>query len=597
MQRQHFDPFDTVKYFWSTLGLPQIALESLDLPHDGEYYSSSFKVDHLAQSSIAFSALAAALYWSTRHQVPVPKVTVPLGHACTEFKSERLHVLNGKPAPSTWGTIGGLHKTADGYIKMHDIFPNHRTNALAILGLREDATREDVATKMLEWKSVELESEAFRRGAVIAALRSFEEWDQLPQSKAIGDFPILLKRITDTQPFIPPPPALKNDKCLRGVRVVEMSRVIAAPVAGKTLAAHGAEVIWVTSPTLPDLPDLDRDLGRGKRTVLLDIKRSDDKSKLLELIRTADVFIQGYRPGSLAKQGFSSEDLIRTNPNLIIASLSAYGPDGPWSENRGFDSLVQTCSGINVADAERYGADEVVRTLPCQAFDHGAGYLLAAGIMAALYKGRIEGGAYEVEVSLAGIMKYLRSLGQYPDKSGYGRQNFEGPKEVERYLETRMTGFGELKAVKHSASIEGLKTGWDIMPKPLGSDEPNSTKITPLVSYPYIFPSAHPFFNACVMTAISGASIHLWKGSFPMSSVPPTVHLGGISNPISVAARVLFFSLLSRMPYGACVAQVHVHLNRDDMFSTSLAMCLHSAETYAAFMGPTLPTNPSLRDI
>jgi crotonobetainyl-CoA:carnitine CoA-transferase CaiB-like acyl-CoA transferase len=251
-----------------------------------------------------------------------------------------------------------------------------------------------------------------------------------------------------------------------------MSRVIAAPVAGKTLAAHGADVIWITSPTLPDLPDLDIDLSRGKRTVQLDLKTSDEKDKLLDLLRTADVFIQSYRPGSLAAHGLSTEELLVLNPNLVVASLNAYGPDGPWSRNRGFDSLVQTCSGINVEDAARYGTNEPARVLPCQALDHGAGYLLATGIMAALYKRATEGGAYELNVSLAGTMKYLRSLGQYKGKSGFGRKDFETSKDVEQYLETRQTGFGELKAVRHSASIEGVKVGWEEMPKSPGSDEP-----------------------------------------------------------------------------------------------------------------------------
>lgn len=210
-------------------------------------------------------------------------------------------------------------------------------------------------------------------------------------------------------------------------------------------------------------------MSRGKRTVQLDIKHANDKSKLLNLLRTADVFIQSYRPGSLAAQGLSNHELLKLNPSLIIASLSSYGPDGPWSQRRGFDSLVQTCSGLNVADAEQRGLDEAARVLPCQALDHGSGYMLATGIMAALYKRCLEGGSYEVKVSLAGTMQYLRSLGQ---EDGFNRRDFKGPDEVFGYLETRATDFGELKALKHSAKIEGLHVGWEHMPKTLGSDAP-----------------------------------------------------------------------------------------------------------------------------
>jgi hypothetical protein len=463
----------SVAHIWKELELPAEALVSLRLTGDTKLFPSSFKIAHLAQVSIALSALAAALFWSVRHQAPVPKVLVPAEHTCVEFKSERLYSFSGKLAPSSFGTIGGLHKTADGYVRMHDSFPNHREQALKLLGLRLDASRDDVAAKMLDWQSVELEAEAFCKGAVIAALRSFEEWDKLPQAEAVSDHPISMRALLNSEPYIlPVPTSINDDKSLRGIRIVEMSRVIAAPVAGKTLAAHGADVLWVTSSTLPDLPDLDIDLSRGKRTVQLNVKNAQDKARLLELLRTADVFIQSYRPGSLAAQGLSIEELIKTNPHLIIGTLSAYGQHGPWAHQRGFDSLVQTCSGINVEDAKRYGADEPARVLPCQALDHGAGYFLATGIMAALYKRAVVGGSFEVHVSLAGVMKYLRSLGQFEGKTGFDRENFTKPEEAEKYQETRQTGFGELRAIRHSATIEGVDVGWEEMPKPLGTDQP-----------------------------------------------------------------------------------------------------------------------------
>lgn len=471
MGRLNLDAFGSVAFVWKTLGLPQEALNSLHLPLDAKCLPSSFKVDILAQSTIATSALAAALLWSVRNASPIPRVTVPAEHACVEFKSERLYTVDGKSASPPWGAIGGFHKASDGYVRIHDSFPNHHQNALHVLGLPPNATKEDVTREVSKWKAVELETEAWRRGAVIAALRSIDQWEALPQASAIADAPVLFERIAHSEPHMPPQPTTEmTNKCLHGVRVIEMSRVIAAPVAGKTLAAHGADVIWITSPSLPDLPDLDIDLSRGKRTVQLDIKKAEDKAKLLDLLSTADVFLQSYRPGSLAAKGLSAAELMEANPRLIVASLSAYGPEGPWSENRGFDSLVQTCSGINVAEAEHYGANEPMRVLPCQAFDHGAGYLLATGIIAALYKRATDGGAYEVSVSLAAVVKYMRSLGRYDGKSGFYRKDFQKPEDVKQYLESRHTHLGVLEAVRHSACIEGLSVGWDIMPKPLGSD-------------------------------------------------------------------------------------------------------------------------------
>lgn len=241
MDRRSFTPLDTVAYVWTTLDLPQDALLSIDLPENAECYPSSFKISHLAQASIGLSALTAALVWSVRNNSLIPTVTVPAEHACVEFKSERLYTLNGIAAPSSFGNIGGLHKTRDGYIRMHDAFPNHRKASLKILGLKDDATREDVAQKMQHWNSIHLEAEAIKAGAVMAALRSSTDWDSHPQSKAVGDFPILLNKITTGKPSLLKVASTKHEtQCLQDFRVVEMSRVIAAPVAGKTLAVHGA---------------------------------------------------------------------------------------------------------------------------------------------------------------------------------------------------------------------------------------------------------------------------------------------------------------------------------------------------------------------
>lgn len=241
MSRHDFTPVNTVEHVWLTLGLPKHALQHLQLPVDVECCPSSFKVGHLAQASIGLSALSAALVWSIRNSIQIPQVRVPAEHACVEFKSERLYVLNGKAAPSKFGTIGGLHKTRDGHVRMHDGFPNHRENALMVLGLNLSSTREDVAREMLKWNSVDLETEATKKGAVMVALRSLEEWDSLPQSRAVSDLPVSLCKLSEGSPFLDKAGGpTRATRCLDGVRVVEMSRVIAAPVAGKTLAAHGA---------------------------------------------------------------------------------------------------------------------------------------------------------------------------------------------------------------------------------------------------------------------------------------------------------------------------------------------------------------------
>jgi hypothetical protein len=509
LDRNEFDPLDIVKEIWAYLDLPPSALSSLILPGmnqtPGEIkplIPSSFKIGHLAQSTIALSAFSAALVYSNLGRaIPIPRTTIPIRHALLEFQCERLYTLKGKPPVESWGPIGGLHPTSDGHVRIHDVFPHHRRGALVLLGLPETcADRSTVSERTGKWKSIELETVAVEeKGLAIYALRSYAEWDALPQSRALADLPVSVRRLhIPTTSLLPCEPRSgpnesgrrSKERCLSGLRVLELSRVIAAPVAGKTLAAHGADVLWVTSPHLPDLPDLDVEFARGKRSIQLDLSSSSssDKAKFDELARTADVVLQGYRPGSLAARGvLNIEELAMTNPGVVIANLSAFGPDGEWKGRRGFDSLVQTCSGISVSEGEHYyhgrgeGQGEAARALPCQALDHGAGFLLATGICAALYhreKDSAEGrraGAYVVDVSLAGVGKYLRSLGQYE-----GRLGFEGGdltvlggvgEGEETYFETRQTAFGEMRFLKHSASIEDLQPGWDLMPTPLGSDE------------------------------------------------------------------------------------------------------------------------------
>ncbi|KAK4068007.1 hypothetical protein Trihar35433_6567 [Trichoderma harzianum] len=481
VNRTSFTAADIVKDIWTSLHLPPHALSSLTLPghQTGPATPSSFKIGHLAQSSIALSALTASLVHSGRSSSsspststsPIARVSVPLDHALIEFKSERLYSIDNQPLESVWGTIGGLHKTADGYVRIHDNFPNHALGTLQLLGLPPTASRQDVAEKVAQWKSVDLETEATEKGKLaIYALRSYAEWDALPQASDIDDNPILIKQLAPGPPKTLP--ETTSSRCLQGIRILEMSRVIAAPVAGKTLAAHGADVLWVTSPNLPNQPGLDRDLSRGKRTIQLDIHNPDEKERLLELLRSCDVFIQGYRPGSLAAYGLSPEELQKANPDIICANLSAFGPSGPWSQRRGYDSLVQTCTGMNVSEAEHFGAGEPARVMPCQALDHAAGYLLATGITAALHRRAQVGGSWVVDVSLAGVMKYLRSLGQYPGKTGFESQDVQALEDVHPdFLETKDTAFGSMRAVSHSASVEGCEVGWEEMPKPLGSDE------------------------------------------------------------------------------------------------------------------------------
>ena len=464
---------DAVKLIWRHLGLPDHALDSIPLTETGLGAPSSFKLGILAQTSIALSALAAALVHSQINDRSVPEVEVPLQHAIVESNSHMFLTIDGKHLSLSRPPIGGLHETSDGHIRIHDGFLVHREGLKKLLGCSGADERARIAAAVAEWTTLDLETSAINAGLAVAGLRSYEEWNRLPQASAISNFPVNIRKIADGRPSRPKSMKLDSRKCLEGLRVVELDRVIAAPVAGKTLAAHGADILWVTSPKLEDQPSLDRDLARGKRTIRLNIDDEHDRRKLDKLLSDADVFLQSYRPGSLARRGLSPEKLSAKSRNgIIVANLSAYGPTGPWSDRRGFDSLVQTCSGMNVCEAEHYGAGETARTLPYQALDSASGFFLAAGISAALYKQATEGSSYEVDVSLAGTMKFLRSLGQYEGSSGFQCRQYKTQDDVPAaWLEERESAFGLIKAVTHSARIDGMEVGWDIMPKPLGSDQ------------------------------------------------------------------------------------------------------------------------------
>lgn len=473
--RSNFTPRETVKHILTGLSLPEDALDSLELEESCALYQSSYKISHIAQSTIALSALSAALVHSLRNASMIRKVTIPLRHACLEFQTERLLSINGKPPASAWGPLGGLHATSDGHVRIHDSFPNHRNGMLKLLGLNESAKRDDVGKAVKEWTKLGLEEAGYRNKLAVYALRSYDEWDALSQAGAVSNFPIVLRKISNEGvKGLPLSMKQDSDRCLRGLRVLELSRVIAAPVAGKTLAVHGADVLWVTSANLPDLPALDRNLSRGKRSIQLELNNAKDQETMRELVKHCDVFIQGYRPGSLAHRGFSAADLVALKPGLIYANLSAFGPHGPWSDRRGFDSLVQTCSGMNVSEAEHYAGRAAARPMPCQALDHAGGFLLATGIAAALYRRATEGGSWVVHVSLASVMKYLRSLGQYPGKEGFEHSDPapEGAELPESYFEERDSGFGRMRGLKHAAVIEGAMPGFDHMSNHPGSDEP-----------------------------------------------------------------------------------------------------------------------------
>ena len=442
---------------WHDAALPADALQRLALTGAEPALPSSFRVGTAAQASIALAALAAAELWRLRTG-RTQQVGVDMRHAAVEFRSERYVAIDGAPAPPEWDSIAGLYRTGDGgWVRLHTNFPHHRAGVLALLGCTGE--RAAVQAALGGWSALDFEAAAAEAGLCVTALRSFAKWDATDQGRALATLPLVeITRLGDAPSRALP----RADRPLAGVRVLELTRIIAGPVAGRTLAAHGADVLLVSSPTLPAVPALVVDTGRGKLSAFLDLDEPADRTRLSALLAEADVVLQSYRPGALARRGFRPEQCAAARPGIVYASLSAYGRAGPWGERRGFDSLVQTASGFNQAEAEAVEA-AVPKPLPAQALDHASGYLLAFGIMAALHRRATEGGSWHVQVSLARSGRWLRELWRI---GGFGCPE----PAVEDFLETTPSGFGRLTAVRHAAELQATPARWARPAVPLGAD-------------------------------------------------------------------------------------------------------------------------------
>lgn len=445
---------------WSGVGMPEDALELARLTGADPVLPSSFAVGTAAQVSITASALAAATLYREAGG-PAQTVSVDMRHAATEFHSENWMRVNGNPPPPVWDKIAGVYPTGDGsFVRLHTNFAHHRDGTLKLLGCGYD--KEQVAKALLGWKAVDFEDACAAARIVGSAYRSIPDWEAHPHGKAVPSVPVItITRISDA----PAEPLRRGARPLQGVRVLDLTRVVAGPVCGRTLAAHGADVMLVLSPNLPNVDQLVIDTGRGKLSTHLELREEQDRETLRGLLRDADIFVQGYRPGGLASKGFSPEDTARVRPGIVHVSLSAYGHVGPWSGKRGFDSLVQTATGINWGEAQAAG-QAAPKALPVQALDHAAGYLLAFGALAALRRRTREGGSWHVQVSLVRTGHWLRDLGRID-----GGLSCPAPTEagIADLMEESDSGFGRLRAVRHAAILSETPARWTRPSMPPGT--------------------------------------------------------------------------------------------------------------------------------
>jgi hypothetical protein len=422
--------------------------------------ASPFLVTPAATAAIGAATLAVAELTGLPGTVGLDTV-----HASAAVRCERYVSIAGAPPPPMWDAVAGDYPTADGWIRLHTNYAQHRGPVLAVLGVK--AEREAVAAAVKTWPADELEAAIVAGGGCAAALRTTAQWHEHEHGRHVGDRPLVaIERLGDA-----PPGRLEagSDGPLAGLRVLDLTRVFAGPVATRFLAAWGADVLRVEAPAFEELELLFVEVGFGKRSCALDLRRDTDRSAFEALVAGADVVVHGYRPGALRGLGYTPEALASLRPGLVVAGLSAYGAAGPWAERRGFDSLVQMSAGIAAEGARAAGTDHPV-PLPCQLLDHATGYLLALGALRALQRQTRDGGSWNVSLSLARTAQWLDGLGR--DEEAFARPQPDLA-DADRWCLDSPTPWGDVRHLGPPGVIGMVRPCWRRPPSRPGADPPS----------------------------------------------------------------------------------------------------------------------------
>ncbi len=473
----------TLEALWQQAALPAETLQRATLTGQDPVLPSSFAVGAAAQASIAAAALAATQVGAQRG-MQAHTVSVDMPHAALECRTH--YAIDGR-VPDAWDKYSGAYRAQDGWVRIHANFAHHRDGALALLGLKagEHTSKADVERALQAWRAEDFEQTAAERGLVVAALRTHAQWQSHPHAAALTEQPLFAiddiaapaifhwasgQLASQKQRWSVPtqPVGAKAALPLEGLRVLDLTRILAGPICGRALAAYGADVLLINAPHLPNIEAI-ADTSRGKRSAQLDLRTAQGKAVLHQLIAHADIFVQGYRPGALQALGFGPEDVAAINPHIVYVSLSAYGDQGPWAQRRGFDSLVQTATGFNADESAAAGlnlATDPPRALPMQLLDHATGYLMAFAALAAVVQQKEQGGARHVRLSLARTGQWVRSLGRV--ENGFNIAKLS----PEPYQYTEPSGFGQLTGLTHSARLSGAELKWALPSVPPGTHPP-----------------------------------------------------------------------------------------------------------------------------
>jgi len=427
-----------------------------------------FRIGTAGAATLAAAGLAATELWQVRTGRR-QRVTVDVRQAAAALRSGHYLALADAHVSSERNTIMGFYPSRDGrWSYLHCNFPNHRAAALGVLGVPED--REAVARAVATWNAADLEEAIIAAKGAGGMARTHAEWARHPQGAAVAALPLMeIIRIGEAAPA--PLPA--GDRPLSGIRVVDITRVLAGPTCARTLAEHGADVMKITGAHLPSLGYQELDTGHGKLSAELDLRDPRNVDILRGLVSKADVFSQGYRPGALAARGLSPEELAAIRPGLVYVSLCAFGHTGPWASRRGFDTVVQTVSGITIRQAECFpGKSPGPHFYPVSAIDYCTGYLMAFGAMVALARRTREGGSWLVRISLAQVGKWIVDLGEVPASALRDVPAEFTAGELERWSTVSETPAGRLRHLKPAVQLSETPPYWARPSVPLGYHRP-----------------------------------------------------------------------------------------------------------------------------
>ena len=441
--------------FWQLAGAAAPLVDGLHASDD--VLPSALATGELAVGAVAAAATSAAELAEARGSRR-PQVRVDSRRVSAAFRSDQLFRLDGRRAEA-FAPHSGFWPTADGWVRTHANYPHHRDRLLAALGLPTSASPDDLARALQGLQSETVEGCVLAAGGVCAAVREAAQWRNHPQAAAVAQLPLIgWSLLAEAAPRTHP--RLSTDPLLpaAGLRVLDLTRVIAGPVATRTLALLGAEVLRVDSPQLPEIPWQHLDTGMGKRSALLDLGASSDRQAFDRLVDHADVVVMGYRPRALERFGLAPARLAEQRPGLVVAALSAWGPTGPWGSYRGFDSIVQAATGIALAESPQ--ARKPGR-LPAQALDHATGYLLAGAVMHAIARQIREGGSWYVHAHLARTAQWLLAHpAEHPSRLP----------DVQDVLRERSSPSGSLRYPPPAIEIAGGPDDWGEAGRPWGTD-------------------------------------------------------------------------------------------------------------------------------